>query len=66
MNDPIAYIVLAAGAHAVDMVMVDGVVRKRNGRLVRNDLSALGEQLEQSRVRLMDAAGISPPIAAYA
>ncbi|MFY9351101.1 amidohydrolase family protein [Sphingobium sp.] len=66
MNDPVAYVVLAAGPQAVDMVMIDGVVRKRDGRLVRDDLAALADRLEASRTRLMDAAGIAPPIAAYA
>jgi cytosine/adenosine deaminase-related metal-dependent hydrolase len=66
MNDPVAYAVLSAGGHSVDTVIIDGVIQKRGGRLLRADLAELRDRLEASRVRLLDAAGIQPPVAAFA
>lgn len=53
--DPVAAVTLAADVSNVDTVLVDGVVRKRHGRLVA-DLDAARGLVEDSRDRLLAAA----------
>jgi cytosine/adenosine deaminase-related metal-dependent hydrolase len=65
MNDPVAFAVLGASPPTVDTVIIDGVVQKRGGKLVRADLAPLAERLEASWLRLLGASGITPPVASF-
>lgn len=58
INDPVTSIVLNAGASDVDTVIVDGVIRKRDGRLT-GDLETAAERLEASRRFVFDAADLA-------
>ncbi|MCU1415614.1 MAG: hypothetical protein JWN80_2954 [Microbacteriaceae bacterium] len=46
-------VVLAGHAGNVDTVVIDGIVRKRNGVLVGQDLAALAERVAESAARLL-------------
>ncbi|WP_159588686.1 hypothetical protein [Chelativorans xinjiangense] len=48
-----ASIVLQAGPANVDTVMVDGVVRKRAGRLLAADLDRRADELAASGARIL-------------
>ncbi|MBS0248690.1 MAG: amidohydrolase family protein [Proteobacteria bacterium] len=54
--DPIATIVLQARPGDVDTVLVDGVVRKRAGKLVNVDFAAIGCRAQTSADHLAEAA----------
>lgn len=64
LNDPIGWIVLAAGSGSVDTVIIDGVVQKQAGKLSR-PVDAYAARLDLSRARLLAASGISECMAAY-
>jgi 5-methylthioadenosine/S-adenosylhomocysteine deaminase len=59
VTDPAGTIVAAGHPGLVDTVLVAGRVVKRDGQLVRVDLSALQTRLLESRNRIATAAGIS-------
>ncbi|WP_213450126.1 amidohydrolase family protein [Rhizomonospora bruguierae] len=64
--DPVAAVTLAADVSNVDTVLVDGIVRKRGGRLLA-DVDAARNLVEQARDRLLAAqatAAASAPRAA--
>lgn len=61
--DPVADLVLHAHAGNVDTVLVDGVVRKRNGELVDVDLTKLLAELAASRDYLVGDADVSDAFA---
>jgi cytosine/adenosine deaminase-related metal-dependent hydrolase len=65
-NDPVGFVVLSAGPQSVDTVVVAGQTRKRDGRLLREDVASLERKLEASRERLLQAAQIKTPAAAFA
>jgi 5-methylthioadenosine/S-adenosylhomocysteine deaminase len=65
-NDPIGFVVLSAGPQSVDTVVVGGEIRKRDGRLVRLDVTSLERKLEASREHLLNTAGIKPPVSSFA
>jgi 5-methylthioadenosine/S-adenosylhomocysteine deaminase len=52
VNDPVSSIVLCGRSSNVDTVMIDGVIRKRDGRLVGIDRRRLGSELAQSHAHL--------------
>jgi cytosine/adenosine deaminase-related metal-dependent hydrolase len=64
INDPVGYVALAAESSAVDTVLVDGVVRKRAGRLVDRSAEALGVELAACRDRIVARAGFGTPMEA--
>ena len=53
VSDPVGAVVLAAHAGNVDTVLVRGVVKKRNGRLVDVDLDRIRAAAAESRDRLL-------------
>ncbi|MCO0638293.1 amidohydrolase family protein, partial [Lutimaribacter sp. EGI FJ00014] len=53
VNDPIASVVLQAGTANVDTVIVDGVVRKRAGRLLAGDIDRRADELAASGARIL-------------
>lgn len=61
--DPVAAVTLAADVSNVDTVLVDGVVRKRGGRLLA-DADAARVLVEQARDRLLAAQAAGKPRAA--
>jgi 5-methylthioadenosine/S-adenosylhomocysteine deaminase len=63
VHDPVFSVVEQAHAGNIDTVMVDGVVRKRHGRLLFDAAKRrlLGEQLIESVVRLAAEAGFALP-----
>ncbi|QCK85674.1 hypothetical protein E8L99_07795 [Phreatobacter aquaticus] len=63
VHDPVFSIVEQAHAGNVDTVIVDGVTRKRDGRLLVEAgwLSRLGERLRQSVARLAHESGLALP-----
>lgn len=62
VHDAATAIVECAQAGNVDTVMVDGVLRKREGRLLEDParLDALRRRLAESALRLMTEAGLAP------
>lgn len=58
--DPIGTVVASADTSNVDTVLVAGQARKRGGRLVGVDLSALRSQVQRSRDYLLTATGSAP------
>ena len=54
--DATAAIILGASASDVDTVMIDGIIRKRNGRLVAVDLDSIRERVLASSARIIAAA----------
>jgi 5-methylthioadenosine/S-adenosylhomocysteine deaminase len=54
VHDPVAAVVLSADVSNVDTVVIDGVVRKRRGRLLA-DVTAARRGVEASRDALVDA-----------
>jgi cytosine/adenosine deaminase-related metal-dependent hydrolase len=65
VHDPLMSVVEQSHAGNVDTVIVDGVIRKRNGRLLFDEARrrALGGQLIESVQRLSAEAGYAPPLA---
>lgn len=63
VHDPVFSVVGQAHPGNVDTVIVDGIVRKRDGRLLIDDgwRRTLGEKLVESVVRLSHAAGYALP-----
>ena len=59
VHDPIYSIVEIAGAGNVDTVIIDGIVRKQNGKLTfpADVLASRLEQLAESGARIMREAG---------
>jgi cytosine/adenosine deaminase-related metal-dependent hydrolase len=57
VHDPVAAVTLCADVSNVDTVIVDGVVRKRNGALVGADLDRARRLVEESRDRLLEEQG---------
>ena len=53
VTDPAASVLFHAGPRDVDTVMVAGRVVKRGGRLLRGDLPALLDRLEESGRRIL-------------
>lgn len=62
VHDPVAAIVEFAHAGNVDAVIVDGVIRKRDGRLLAEPrhVAQLRDRLAASAVRIMAEAGVRP------
>jgi cytosine/adenosine deaminase-related metal-dependent hydrolase len=54
--DPVATIVLQARPSDVDTVLVDGIVRKRAGKLINVDLDAVGRRAQACADHLAEAA----------
>jgi cytosine/adenosine deaminase-related metal-dependent hydrolase len=65
VHDPLLSVVEQCNAGNVDTVIVDGIVRKRDGRLLFDDAKrrVLGEHLIESVARLSAAAGYVLPTA---
>lgn len=59
-SHPIGSVVLQSTAADVDAVMIDGVVRKRNGRLVGYDQEAIRRDAEAALTRIEKAAATLP------
>jgi len=57
-GDPVGTITMIANAHHVRWVLVDGEVRKRDGKLVGVDVDQLHELARVSQDRLLKTAGI--------
>jgi cytosine/adenosine deaminase-related metal-dependent hydrolase len=55
IHDPVAAVVLCADVSNVEHVLVDGVFRKRDGRLLA-DINRARSLVEESRDHLIDAA----------
>jgi cytosine/adenosine deaminase-related metal-dependent hydrolase len=53
--DPVAAVTLCADVSNVDTVLVDGIVRKRHGKLVGVDINRARQLVEESRDRLLEA-----------
>jgi 5-methylthioadenosine/S-adenosylhomocysteine deaminase len=53
--DPVAAVTLCADVSNVDTVLVDGIVRKRHGKLVGADINRARQLVEESRDRLLEA-----------
>jgi hypothetical protein len=54
--DPVASLVLHAHAGNVDTVLIDGVIRKRGGELIRVDWSRIADDLIASNSYLVGKA----------
>lgn len=52
VSDPISSLVMCGRASNVHTVFIDGVIRKRNGRLLGVDVERLGTELAQSHAHL--------------
>ncbi|WP_375460270.1 amidohydrolase family protein [uncultured Enterovirga sp.] len=52
LNDPLQQLVYAAGRSEIDLVMVDGAVTMRDGRLTRVDESALLAEIAETHARI--------------
>jgi hypothetical protein len=52
-------VVSFAGPGNVDLVLVDGVVRKSGGRLIGTDYEAIAADAEHSRESLLNKLGVS-------
>lgn len=59
-HDVIGTVTMLANPHHVRWVIVDGEIRKRDGKLVGVDVAALQEQAGASRTHLLTAAGLQP------
>lgn len=59
LDDPVATLVLHGHAGNVDTVLIDGVVRKRHGRLVDVDLTGSLDRLAHSRDFLIGSPGVA-------
>lgn len=57
MGDPAAHVVLQVTSADIDTVMIDGVVRKREGKLLDIDRAAVSTGLYASRERLLGTRG---------
>lgn len=57
LNDAVGTLVLGADARNISTVLVDGIVRKRDGVLVGVDLAQLGHDVATSRDALVHRAG---------
>lgn len=58
LNNPPALVVEAASSRDVDTVIVNGVVKKRHGKLVDVDLQRVRRQLYETRDRLFAKGGV--------
>lgn len=61
VNDPVAFVVLAADNQSVDTVIVDGRIRKRDGKLIDVDLAAIHQRLQRCLEGLLKRSGFAPP-----
>lgn len=61
-NNAIGTVVGAADRSNVDTVIVGGVVRKRNGKMVGIDMTSIRKMIDESRGYLFARAGIDPGI----
>jgi hypothetical protein len=61
MNYPAGAIVESGNPNLVDVVFVNGVVVKRDGRLVGHDFAQVRRQAEQARDRVLAKAGVTDP-----
>ncbi|MFC6936065.1 amidohydrolase family protein [Actinomadura yumaensis] len=59
-SHPVGSVVLQSTAADVDTVLVDGVVRKRDGRLVGVDLAAVRDRAHASLARIQEATAALP------
>lgn len=57
VNDATAAVVLYANVGNVDTVIADGVIHKRHGTLVNEDLPELINQLQESTTRVLERSG---------
>ncbi|MBV8661669.1 MAG: amidohydrolase family protein [Hyphomicrobiales bacterium] len=60
VHDAISTIVMQAGLANVDSVMIAGEWRKRHGKLLRDDLASLRDELARSGRRILGALGWRP------
>jgi cytosine/adenosine deaminase-related metal-dependent hydrolase len=60
IHDPISSVVMQSNASNIDSVMVAGAWRKRHGRLVRDDLADLIQELGDSGRRICRDVGLQP------
>jgi len=60
VHDPISSVVMQSNAANIDSVMVAGVWRKRHGRLLRDDLAELVQELRESGHRICRDVGLQP------
>ncbi|MDH0424959.1 amidohydrolase family protein [Stutzerimonas stutzeri] len=60
-TDPVALVVYSAMPANVDTVIVDGIVRKRDGRLLDLDLPRLLDEVRGSLEAILERAGGLPP-----
>jgi hypothetical protein len=56
LPDPVAALVFGATPADIDTVIIDGVVRKRSGRIVDFDVTTLKQRLCESAVRITEDA----------
>lgn len=60
VHDPISSVVMQSNPSNIDSVMVAGAWRKRHGRLLRDDLAGLSEELGESGRRICREVGLEP------
>jgi cytosine/adenosine deaminase-related metal-dependent hydrolase len=61
IHDPVAWIVLQGGRHAVDAVLIAGRFVKRDGRLLAADTEGIAARLARSGARIVDELRAAAP-----